>query len=50
LTVDGSSIESGVLSGLSGESDRLLFAILVPTGLVLLGLVTLVLVRRALPT
>lgn len=49
LTVDGSSIESGVLSGLSGESDRLLLAILVPAGLVLLGLVTLVLVRRALP-
>jgi len=50
LNVDGSSIESGVLSGLSGESDRLLLAVLVPAGLVLLGLVTLVLVRRALPT
>jgi len=48
LNVDGSSIESGVLSGLSGESDRLLLAFLVPGGLVLLGLVTLVLVRRAL--
>lgn len=50
LNVDGSSIESGVLSGLSGESGRLLLAVLVPAGLVLLGLVTLVLVRRALPT
>ena len=46
LNTDGSTIESGVLSGLRGESDRILFAIVVPAGLVLLGLVTLVLVRR----
>ena len=46
LNVDGSSVESGVLSGLSGETDRVLFAILIPVGLVLLGLVTLVLIRR----
>lgn len=48
LNVDGSSVESGILSGLSGESDRVLLAVLVPAGLVLLGLVTLVLVRRSL--
>lgn len=48
LNVDGSSVESGVLSGLSGESDRIVLAIAVPAGLVLLGLVALVLVRRAL--
>jgi len=46
LNVDGSSVESGVLSGLSGETDRVVFAILIPVGLVLLGLVTLVLIRR----
>jgi hypothetical protein len=48
LNVDGSSVESGVLSGLSGESDRVILAVLVPAGLVLLGLVTLVLIRRSL--
>ena len=46
LNVDGSSIESGVLSGLQGESGRIALAVLVPAGLVLLGLLTLVLVRR----
>jgi len=46
LNTDGSTIESGVLSGLRGESRRILFAIVVPAGLVLLGLLTLVLVRR----
>jgi hypothetical protein len=50
LNVDGSSVESGVLSGLSGETDRVVLAVLVPIGLVLLGLVTLVLVRRSLQT
>lgn len=49
LNVDGSSVESGVLSGLSGESDRVVLAVVVPAGLVLLGLVTLVLIRRSLP-
>lgn len=48
LNVDGSSVESGVLSGLSGESNRIVLAVLVPAGLVLLGLVALALVRRAL--
>lgn len=48
LNVDGSSVESGVLSGLAGKTDRLALAIAVPAGLVLLGLVTLVLVRRAM--
>lgn len=48
LNVDGSSVESGVLSGLSGESDRIILALVVPAGLVLLGLVTLVLIRRSL--
>lgn len=48
LNVDGSSVESGVLSGLSGESDRVVLAVVVPAGLVLLGLVTLVLIRRSL--
>lgn len=48
LNVDGSSVESGVLSGLAGESSRILLAIVVPAGLVLLGLVTLVLIRRSL--
>jgi len=46
LNPDGSTIESGVLSGLRGESRRIVFAIVVPAGLVLLGLLTLVLVRR----
>lgn len=46
LNLDGSSIESGVLSGLRGESNRIMLAIVIPAGLVLLGLVTLVLVRR----
>lgn len=50
LNVDGSSIESGVLSGLRGESSRIVLAIAIPAGLVLLGLVTLVLVRRLLST
>lgn len=49
LNVDGSSVESGVLSGLSGESDRIVLALVVPAGLVLLGLVALVLIRRSLP-
>ena len=48
LHVDGSTIESGVLSGLKGESSRLVIAIVVPALLVLLGLVTLVLIRRSL--
>ncbi|MFM7093526.1 MAG: hypothetical protein ACKOYL_03075 [Actinomycetota bacterium] len=48
LNVDGSSVESGVLSGLSGESDRIILALVIPAGLVLLGLVTLVLIRRSL--
>lgn len=47
LNLDGSSIESGVLSGLRGESKRILLAVIAPAGLVLLGLVALVLVRRA---
>lgn len=46
LNVDGSGIESGVLSGLKGNSGRIAFAILVPASLVLLGLVTVVLLRR----
>ena len=46
LNPDGSTIESGVLSGLRGESRRIVLAIVVPAGLVLLGLLTLVLVRR----
>ncbi|MFM7409316.1 MAG: hypothetical protein ACKO3L_00730, partial [Actinomycetota bacterium] len=37
LNVDGSSVESGVLSGLSGESDRIILALVIPAGLVLLG-------------
>lgn len=48
LNVDGTSVESGVLSGLSGESDRIILALVIPAGLVLLGLVTLVLIRRSL--
>ena len=48
LNLDGSAVESGVLSGLDGESGRLVFAILVPAGLVVLGLVVLALLRRAL--
>ena len=48
LHVDGSSIESGVLSGLKGESNRLVLALLVPSLLVLGALVTLVLIRRSL--
>lgn len=48
LNVDGSSIESGVLSGLNGDSNRILLAIVVPAVLVLLGLVTAVLLRRTL--
>ena len=46
LNTDGSTIESGVLSGFRGESGRMVFAIVVPAALVLLVLVTLVLVRR----
>ena len=46
LHVDGSSIESGILSTLSGSGGRLALSIVLPAGLVLLGLVTLVLVRR----
>jgi hypothetical protein len=48
LNVDGSSVESGLLSGLAGESDRIMLAVLVPAGLVLLALVTLVLISRSL--
>lgn len=50
LNTDGSSIESGVLSGLKGESGRLALALIVPIGLVLLGLVTLVLVKPLITT
>jgi hypothetical protein len=46
LHVDGSSIESGVLSTLAGSGSRLALSVVLPAGLVLLALVTLVLVRR----
>ena len=46
LHVDGASIESGVLSTLSGSGGRLALSVVLPAGLVLLALVTLVLVRR----
>jgi len=46
LHVDGGSIESGVLSTLAGSEGRIAVAVLVPGALVLLGLVTLVLLRR----
>lgn len=46
LNTDGSTIESGILSGLRGGSGRIVLAVVVPAGLVLLGLLTLVLVRR----
>ena len=46
LNVDGSSIESGILSTLSGSGGRLALSVVLPAGLVLLALVTLVLVRR----
>lgn len=48
LYPDGSSVESGVLSSLDGNGDRIILAVVVPAGLVLLGLVTLVLIRRLL--
>jgi hypothetical protein len=48
LYPDGSGIESGVLSSLDGNGNRIVFAIIVPAGLVLLALVTLVLIRRLL--
>jgi hypothetical protein len=48
LYPDGSSIESGVLSSLDGNGNRILLAVIVPAGLVLLALVTLVLIRRLL--
>ena len=48
LYPDGSGIESGVLSSLDGNGNRILLAVLVPVGLVLLALVTLVLIRRLL--
>lgn len=48
LYPDGSSVESGVLSSLDGNGDRIVLAVVVPAGLVLLGLVTLVLIRRLL--
>jgi hypothetical protein len=50
LNLDGSGIESGVLSSLKGSGGRIALSILVPAGLVLLALVTLVLVRRLLAT
>lgn len=46
LNVDGSAIESGVLSGLKGNSDRIALSVLIPAALVLLGLATVALVRR----
>lgn len=46
LNLDGSSLESGVLSSLDGNGNRILLAMVVPAGLVLLALVTLVLIRR----
>jgi hypothetical protein len=46
LNGDGSSIESGIFSTLSGSGGRLALSIVLPAGLVLLALVTLVLVRR----
>lgn len=48
LHVDGASIESGVLSGLKDESNRLLLAIIVPSLLVFGALLTLVLIRRSM--
>jgi hypothetical protein len=48
LYPDGSGIESGVLSSLDGNGNRIVFAMIVPAGLVLLALVTLVLIRRLL--
>ena len=46
--VDGSSIESGVLSGLKGKSNRLMLALVIPSLLVLGALLALVLIRRSL--
>ena len=46
LYPDGSGIESGVLSSLGGNGNRIILSIVVPAGLVLLALVTLVLIRR----
>jgi hypothetical protein len=48
LHVDGSSIESGVLSGLKGKTNRLVLAIVIPSSLVFGALLTLVLIRRSL--
>lgn len=48
LYPDGSSVESGVLSSLDGNSNRIVLAVVVPAALVLLALVTLVLIRRLL--
>lgn len=48
LNVDGSGIESGVLSGVKGHTSRIVVALVVPAALVLLGLITAVLLRRLL--
>ena len=48
LNPDGSGIESGVLSSLDGNGNRIVLSIVVPAALVLLALVTLVLIRRLL--
>ena len=48
LLVDGTSVETGVLSPLSGHSDELLMAVLKPLGLALAALITLVALKHLL--
>jgi hypothetical protein len=47
INLDGTGIESGVFSNFLGDPVRLLVALVLPGALVLVGLVTLVWVRRA---
>jgi hypothetical protein len=48
LNLDGSGIESGVFSNFFGDPARLFAALVLPPGLVLVGLIALVWVRRGL--
>ena len=48
LNLDGSGIESGVFSNFLGDPARLFAALVLPPGLVLVGLIALVWVRRGL--
>jgi hypothetical protein len=48
MYVNGQGIESGIFSTLGGSSGRIALSVILPAGLVILGLIVLVFVRRLL--